>query len=82
MSAQNNLGKQFKPSGYDYDGEINGTLCANCHNAFTKKDPDWHKGSEVSPIYKHELKARDPKKQLYIECGECGKTIWGKADLE
>jgi len=72
--------KELKPAGYDYEGEVEGTLCAKCHSMFTKKNPDWHKGSETYPIYKHELKTRDPEKQLFIECGECGKPIWGKAD--
>lgn len=81
MSAENNLGKQFKPVGYDYEGEVEGTLCSTCHNKFTKQDPTWHQGSTLSPIYKHELLAKDPKKEkYYIECGECGKSIWGKAE--
>jgi DNA-directed RNA polymerase subunit RPC12/RpoP len=72
--------KEFKPAGYDYEGEVEGTLCTKCHNMFTKQDPDYPYASEISPIYKHELKTQDPEKQLYIECQECGKWIWGKPD--
>ena len=82
MSAQDNLGKQFKPIGYDYNGQVEGTLCTKCHNSYTKKSPNWLDGTEASPLYKHELKTRDPKKYYYIECGECGKQLWGKPDFD
>jgi endogenous inhibitor of DNA gyrase (YacG/DUF329 family) len=66
---------------YDYEGNVQGTLCAKCHKLFTKQDKSWLDGSTALPVYKNELQSRDPQKDIFIDCGECGKTVWGKADI-
>jgi len=66
---------------YDYEGDVQGTLCVKCHKLFTKQDATWLDGSKALPMYKHELQSRDPNKDLFFDCGECGKAIWGKADI-
>ena len=71
----------LKVLGYDYEGDVLGTLCAKCHKLFTKQDATWLDGSKALPMYKEELQTRDPKKQLFFDCGECGKAIWGKAEM-
>lgn len=67
--------------GYDYEGNVGGTLCAKCHKLFTKQDATWLDGTSAEPICKDKLAARDSHKLLFIECGECGKAIWGKAEM-
>jgi DNA-directed RNA polymerase subunit RPC12/RpoP len=86
-----NLGRQFNPIGYDYnriydhpnyDKAIEGTLCPKCKTSFAKSNPSFAEGSEESPLHRHDLQKQDPKKDLLIECGECGKKIWGKYEKD
>lgn len=68
--------------GFDYYGNVEGTMCNKCHKLFTKQEPTWLDGSEAEPIYREALKKRDPKKEMLIDCNECGNAIWGKWESE
>ena len=77
------LGKQFKIIGHDFDPD-GGTYCPKCKKHFEKKHPGYFDGYKETPIYKHEMEAKDPKprdRMYYISCNECGKDIWGKPDI-
>lgn len=87
MSASDNLGRQFKPMGYDYERDHDhpteptmseGTLCPKCRTNFAKSNPKFAEGLSETPIFRHEYQKKDPRKDYLIECGECGKKIWGK----
>jgi hypothetical protein len=65
--------------GYDYEGDVTGTLCKKCHDRFCKSDLNWLDGADIYPIDRDEMSKKDPEKDIYADCGECGRTIWGKA---